>query len=246
MPEYPQGFFSEMVNAIADAVYVKDAQHKWIFLNTPARELLQLSPSDFEDKNEFDFFPRKTAWAIYNNDQEVFKTEAPAGTELQITINGQEYYFAFHSSLFRIDKTEKYVVCTVRDITQRRNAEIRLYEEKERLRLLSDYAGIGVITCSTNAEINYMNQRAMDYSGVTPDAMHEVSLEEIILPSERFMALMEKQKRKTDSKVVDAFEGTIKHVSGILLPVHIQLTPIFNDGQFIEMLIILKEENNDR
>ncbi len=237
---FPKEFFDEMVDAIADPIYVKDEDQNWIYLNKPALAFLGETSADKIGKNEFDFFDRQTAWEIHNHDRSVFKNGTPERLDLQMVFNGRIYYFAFHSSLFHF-KGNTFLVGTIREITEQKKAEERWHATARRLQLLADHTQIGIITCDIEMRVTYLNQIVLNYSGMGDVEATAVDLTKLLTPLEPLEQFLNRQKENTGSRVVEQWQGEIHHSSNLRLPVKIFVTPIFDQGEFKEVLIILEE-----
>lgn len=240
MDRFSESFNYEIINAIADPVYVKNDRHEWVYLNKPALSFLQIDGQDYMGKNEYDFFPKEVAESLFIHDKKILEDGKTAAIELQMHRNDQLYYLAFQASVFE-SGMGRFLVCTVRDVTQRKIAEEESNERERRFRLLANYIQSGVITCDVEERISYMNQMAMDFSGVNQKQAVNTSVYEILNFSNNFKERLKIQKENPESRVIESCDGEVKHASGILTPVQIHITPVFEDGKFQEMLIIFKE-----
>jgi PAS domain S-box-containing protein len=83
-PEKPKTVFVEskefldnIINSLGDPIFVKDRQHREVFVNDAACRLFNRSRMDLIGKTAYDLFPAKEMANIYwEKDEEVFKTGA--------------------------------------------------------------------------------------------------------------------------------------------------------------------------
>jgi two-component system, NtrC family, sensor kinase len=67
-------FLLKILNGISDSVFVKDRQHRWVFLNDTACTLTGYSREELIGKSDYDFFPKTEADVFWENDELVFST----------------------------------------------------------------------------------------------------------------------------------------------------------------------------
>ena len=88
---------NELLTAIMNnapiAMYAKDADGKYLFINEKALDLLRVSPEEISGKTDYDLFTRDVAEESRREDQEILRTGAPIAFERSQVID-QELFAA--------------------------------------------------------------------------------------------------------------------------------------------------------
>jgi PAS domain-containing protein len=82
--------FHAILDAIPQPVFVKDDQHRWIFVNNRYCELMQRDRSALIGKTDFDIYPAAQARQFYKEDDRVLSEGEALLVETHITLpNGK-------------------------------------------------------------------------------------------------------------------------------------------------------------
>ncbi|AFZ03550.1 CHASE2 domain-containing protein [Calothrix sp. PCC 6303] len=145
-------FLHEVINTIADPVFVKNEQRQWIVLNDAYSQLVGHSKAKLLEKSDYDFFPKYQADIFRSQDDLVFQTQQSYEHEEEFTNSqGNMYLISTKRSLHKDAAGNLYLVGVIRDITEhklkeeelkraaaelhRSNAELK--EQEDRLRYLA-------------------------------------------------------------------------------------------------------------
>ncbi|MGB3265122.1 MAG: PAS domain S-box protein, partial [Microcoleus sp.] len=137
--EASKRFLNYTIDAVADPIFVKDEQHRWILLNDafcklmgkPREELLGKSDCDFFSKEEADFFREK--------DEQVLRTGEGNETEDFFTdASGAKHILSTKKAIFENTDGGKILVGIIRDITQDKHQQLALQESEARLQQLGE------------------------------------------------------------------------------------------------------------
>lgn len=125
-----------IINTIADPVFVKDRNHRWILLNDACCRFLGYSRDELIGKSDYDFFPEEEADVFWQKDEQVFETGEENINEENFTdaLKGR-HTIVTKKALYTDSGGQKYIVGVIRDITDRKQLEedlIRFNEELER------------------------------------------------------------------------------------------------------------------
>lgn len=132
---------SHILNAIADPVFVKDAQHNWQFVNDAYCQLVGYPREALVGKSEIQVFPAAEAQAFVLADRQVLATNQEWEHESTLTdAHGQTHVVLSKTALLKTPNGESMIVGTIRDITQRKLAENKLQRQAERERFLGAIA----------------------------------------------------------------------------------------------------------
>ena len=117
-------FLQQVINTVADPIFVKNAKHQWIVLNDAYCDLIGFSQNQLIGKFDYDFFPKHEADVFIKNDEYVFKTHKFLEKEEQLTdINGKLHLIATKRSLHKDSAGNLFLVGIIRDITERKFQE---------------------------------------------------------------------------------------------------------------------------
>jgi PAS domain S-box-containing protein len=114
-----------IINSISDPIFVKDREHRWVFLNDACCNFLSYSREQLIGQSDYNFFPKEEADVFRGKDELVFTTGLS---------NENEEYFTDGNGVTRIISTKKniiedtlgnkYIIGVIRDITK----DVKKYE----------------------------------------------------------------------------------------------------------------------
>jgi PAS domain S-box-containing protein len=67
-------FLNNIINAVADPIFVKDEQHRWIVLNDSFCKFMGYKKEELIGKSDHDFFPPEEAKVFWEKDELVFSS----------------------------------------------------------------------------------------------------------------------------------------------------------------------------
>jgi len=112
-------FLSQIVESIADPVFVKDEQHRWIFLNQAFCEFFGHRREDLLGKSDYDFFPVEQADVFWQKDDLVFASgEINVNIEKVTTSNKRVSVISTRKSILTDSQGNKFLLGIIRDITE--------------------------------------------------------------------------------------------------------------------------------
>lgn len=117
-------YLHEIINAVADPIFVKDRRHRWTLLNKAYCEFMGHDEEHLLGKTDRDFFPEKEADVFWEKDEMVFNTgEENLSEEYFTDASGVTHYISTKKNLYTDIKGEKFIVGIIRDITERKKVE---------------------------------------------------------------------------------------------------------------------------
>ena len=120
-------FLYNIINSLDDPVYVKDRDFRYVIVNSKLCTALGKRSEDLAGKTDFDLYPEEEAGLFRKTDEFVLRTGQSNINEEEITWQGSIRFVSTKRSLFTKAKTgKKYIVGTMRDITDHKLAEERL------------------------------------------------------------------------------------------------------------------------
>jgi PAS domain S-box-containing protein len=133
--EASKKFLNYTIDALADPIFVKDEQHRWILLNNAFCKLIGKQREELLGNSDYDFFPKQEAEFFWQNDEQVFRTGKENETEEIFTdASGAKHILSTKKTVFENTDGSKILVGIIRDITQDRRQQLAQQESEARLR----------------------------------------------------------------------------------------------------------------
>ena len=127
-------FFYNIIDTIAEPIFVKDRQHRWIHLNEAACRLFGERRDRLIGKSDFDFFPEHQARLFWAGDEAVFESGEEFNNDEEITNNkGETRIIHTRKTLFINGQGEPILVGVIADKTEHRRMEDALRRSRESL-----------------------------------------------------------------------------------------------------------------
>lgn len=141
-----QGGFDLLFDAVAAPVGIKQADHRWCFLNQAYRELLGYAVGDLVGKSEADIFPPAVAAAFLGAEQQALAQGERQSIQVTLPIQGSPPQPAVFRSL-RVEVTPvategeaPLLMVTLQDMTAQQQVEQTLRRQSQRERMLGAIA----------------------------------------------------------------------------------------------------------
>lgn len=136
-------FQKAALNSIKDPFFVKDHNHKWVFINDATCKSLGKTREELIGKDDYAIHDKKLAAEFVNSDNEILLSGEDKNTVLNVVRNGKEAYVSINKSLY-IDENngKRYIVGTMRDITDIKKKEYSmrfLYESSIKLASMGNF-----------------------------------------------------------------------------------------------------------
>jgi diguanylate cyclase (GGDEF)-like protein/PAS domain S-box-containing protein len=117
-------YLKMILNSIADPVFVKDRQHRWVFLNDAFCSFIGYGQDVLRGKSDYDFFPRDEADIFLSKDEVVFASGEENLSEEQFTnAKGVVHTILTKRNLYTNEEGKQFIVGIIRDITKRKQME---------------------------------------------------------------------------------------------------------------------------
>ncbi|MFP4053407.1 MAG: PAS domain-containing protein [Phycisphaerae bacterium] len=131
-----QQFLEAALDSLEDPFFAKDDQHRWVLLNRRSCELMGHPREELIGKTDYDLFPPEEADVFWQNDLRAFQAGRLVEEE-QITWQGRKYHISTSKNVYEDPESgRRFLVGTIRDITERIEAENRLLLSEQRLRAI--------------------------------------------------------------------------------------------------------------
>ena len=136
-----------LIEAIPDAIFVKDPDSRWQITNEPAKQLFQLNDLDWQNKTDMELAQMHPAFrsaheAFLADDKKAWKAgRLSVFLETIVSRDGQRRDFEVRKMpIFDEHGQRQALVIIGRDVTQSKQAEEALQENREKYRALSEAA----------------------------------------------------------------------------------------------------------
>jgi hemerythrin-like metal-binding protein/PAS domain S-box-containing protein len=122
--ELEKEFLDSVINGVADPLFVKDEEHRWIVLNDAFCQMLGKRRDELLGKSDYDFFPKEQADTYWSRDALVLKSTDVEVNEEELSSDGATKQVSISKSSFLNPTTgNRNLVGTIRDITEQKLAE---------------------------------------------------------------------------------------------------------------------------
>jgi len=160
--QYREALLRRIFDANSDAMFILTPEYEIKFLNPAAGKLLEAEPEQLIG--------------------EIFPFEVNSGevTELEIPDLNDRTNIVELSAVDLIWEGESALLVVLRDITQRRQAELALKHEKERLSVTLDSIADAVIATDESGAVERLNEEATKLTGISNEDAVGRPLEEIL------------------------------------------------------------------
>ncbi|MDH3327418.1 MAG: PAS domain S-box protein [Gammaproteobacteria bacterium] len=165
------------------AIYVKDLDGHFTFLNQKVADLHHMSREDIIGKTLYDILPKHIADEIHENDNSVIAAQKPLKYEESAPQeDGLHHFISIKFPLYDESNTLYAIAGVSTDITERFRAEELLRISQQRLLLHREQSPVGVIEWNTNFEFIDWNPAAEKIFGFTKEEVAGKHITERILP----------------------------------------------------------------
>jgi PAS domain S-box-containing protein len=118
-------FLDAIIQAIPQAVYVKDEEHRWVMANAVTARHVGASPDEIIGRRDEDFLTPEATRRAYAEDDEVLSSGRTLEREGLIEpLHGEARWGLKTKTALRMPDGSRYVVGVTMDITERRNAAL--------------------------------------------------------------------------------------------------------------------------
>jgi PAS domain S-box-containing protein len=233
--------FDQVLSASPDPICVIDRVGRFTYVNLALAQLFQLEQSDILGKKwqQLDLPPEVTECEPLDAQREVvFATRRPLTKEVSYpTLDGVRYYECILSPILGDGGGVEAVICTARDITERKQVEESLRESEANYRHLFEYANdsIFIIDLSTSRILD-ANENAARRLGYTRKELLKLRTRDIDAPiPQQRQKVINQQMQATGSIIV---EHALRRKDGTEIPVEISSRVIEYRDQLVSLSFV--------
>lgn len=158
--ERAENSLRELLTSLPQAYIALDRDWTITYANPEAARINRMPAERFVGKNVWDIWPELVGTAIETNFRIVL--------EQQISVSF-EHYSPDYDAWFELHvvPTDEGLGVFYRDSTLRRRAEEALRQSEQRYRVFTELNPQLILTADSNGQVNYVNERLLNYSGQT-------------------------------------------------------------------------------
>jgi two-component system CheB/CheR fusion protein len=160
--------FNTTLTSISDFAYIFDRDGRFRYSNNGLLNLLGLSAEEIAGKNFFDLgYPADLAARLQRQIQQVFETQQSVRDETPfVDASGATGFYEYiFTPGFDGDGNVEFVAGSTRDVTERKNNELKLQQSQTRLQKALEIGTVGVIFFNMAGEIVDTNSAFEQMSG---------------------------------------------------------------------------------
>ena len=208
-----------VIEGTSDVIFVRDLNGKYLLMNSMAARVLGYADKGMlSNETIFDLFPSELAERIKEDDEAVIKSRVTLLVEEHIPVDGKmRIYLTTKAPYYDIEGKVIGVLGIGKDITERKEAEEKLFESESKLAAIFKAAPVG-IGMSVNRIITQVNDKFCELSGYSRKELigkesHILYLSDMeyidaekyahSLVKERGIGEMEIQLKKKNGEVID-------------------------------------------
>lgn len=218
-----------ILNTIGDPVFVKDQEHRFVLLNDAFCDFIGISRDKLLGNTDYDFFPKEEADVFYEKDNKVLETgKQDTNQEKFSDKNGRKHVIITRKTRYVNPQGKKFIVGTIRDITERKKKE----EEARKLASIVESSSDAIIGKNLDGIITSWNKAAEEMYGYSEEealGQHVTLLAPDKEKEKEIQSIMDKIRKK---EKVEAFETIRQRKNGDNIHVSLTVSPISGeDGE---------------
>ena len=182
----PREYLRAIADCVGDPIFVKDRHHRLVFVNDAACEMFGKPRGQLVGKTDEELFAGEHADVFRKADDAVFETGEEHVDEEQITdARGNVRRIITRRTLCGSEAGEKYLIVTIRDITEAAKAEEALLESEVKYRTVVENSLAGVYIYQDNL-FRFVNKRWCEiYGYACEEVVDKLGAMDITHPEER-------------------------------------------------------------
>ena len=148
-------FAEGIMNALPDAIYVKDDHQKFLYGNNSFSEIVGKKLNEYNGLSDDEVFTPVLAESLKKNDRDVLRTNIPLEVEEELyNSKGMRWTVLSKRIPFHFKSGQKVLIAIMRDFSERKRLEIELQVSKARQEEASRLATLGETAGGIAHEIN--------------------------------------------------------------------------------------------
>ncbi len=119
-----KNYLKKIINTVPDPIFIKNSEHRWVLLNDAFCRFMRCDKEALLGKSDYDFFPKHEADVFWAKDDAVLLSGIENTNEEQFTnAEGKVYNIITKKSLFIESSGERFIVGSIRDVSEIKDAK---------------------------------------------------------------------------------------------------------------------------
>jgi PAS domain S-box-containing protein len=158
--EVSEEFLHNILNSVADPIFVKDANYKFVFANKALCDMLGMKKEDIIGKTLGESLPKTQMDLFLKNDKMVLESGKENISQEPLSgQNGKILTIVTKKTRYTDDKGNKFLIGVIRDITEQIESKSKIKEKTEEVEKLEKMTRIMVGREVKMAELKEENER---------------------------------------------------------------------------------------
>lgn len=154
-------FLDQIVNAVADPLFVKDREHRWVQVNQAFCKIHGQARENFIGKVAREAFPEHIARRMWDADEQVLTAGVDHIVEEKLTDSqGATHIVVTKRALYTDAAGQRFIVGIISDISERKHVERLLRAREQEFRSLAENLPVAVVRYDAECRSRYLNQLA--------------------------------------------------------------------------------------
>ena len=127
-------YLDKIINAVADPIFVKDREHRWVLVNTSFSNLMGSPPEALHGKSDYEFFPKEQSDIYWKIDEEILVSGREVANEETFNDDkGLKKVISTKKTLYTDNEGNKFIVGVMRDMTEHHLVKERIKNQSDAL-----------------------------------------------------------------------------------------------------------------
>ena len=171
-----RNYLDEIINAIADPLFVKDSQHRWVLVNNAMCAFLGHTRNELLGKTDYDYSPKNEADEFWKNDEMVLTSGKENINEETFTDGNRVVHnLVTKKTLYTDKKGDKFIVGIIRDVTDQKLAEKERNRLEDQLGQSQKMEAIGTLAGGIAHDFNNILSAIIGYTELAMDEIPQES-----------------------------------------------------------------------
>lgn len=230
--------YRQLFDKNSDSLFLIDENCKILDANKVAEDLYGYGRSQLLKMDAFDLSPLHL-----QNTKSPLKEITDDGAQFQWTHvrrNGTEFPVDINANPIVLDG-QRYILASVRDITNTKKIENALIESESRYRLVTDTARDFIIVHDLQGRILYANKVAVELSGYSEKELLSRNVTEFVSPDEQEKMYKRKGHRVKSDRETYLYETVFIDKDGNEVPVEVSSVPMEGENVKPSILIVARD-----
>ena len=176
-----RNFLENIINTLADPVFVKDHNYRWILLNDAFSHLMGEKREALLGKSDYDFFVKEEADVFRKQDTIVFESGLKNINKERLTdSSGRTHTIITSKTVYTDTEKNSFIVGVIKDITEKEIVETALRQSEELYRSLYHDNPSMFFTLDLEGRVISVNQFGADQLGYPVEELTGQSILRII------------------------------------------------------------------